>query len=72
MERQLSDEVWELVMRMPRKLREVLTLHARHGLSTKEIADVLQLPEGTVKSRLSRARHKMTRMWKEKAGYEEK
>lgn len=41
---------------LPVEYREILTLRAIDDLSYTEIAAVLKLPEGTVKSRLSRAR----------------
>jgi len=39
--------------------REILLLHAWAELTDAEIADALDLPPGTVKSRLSRAREKL-------------
>lgn len=39
--------------------RQALTLCAINGLSYIEIAEVLEIPAGTVKSRISRAREKM-------------
>lgn len=41
---------------MSEKLRSVLILHDREGLAYEEIADVLNVPVGTVKSRLFLAR----------------
>ena len=38
------------------KLRAVVVLHDVEGLSQEEVADVLRVPVGTVKSRVSRAR----------------
>jgi RNA polymerase sigma-70 factor (ECF subfamily) len=71
MENQLSDEIWRKVFKLPLKLREVLILHAKFELTTKEIADLLKVAEGTVKSRLSRARKAMNQSWKkEEAVYE--
>lgn len=62
-ERMASREVWDAVMELPRKYREVLLLAYHFGLKTEEIAAALGLPEGTVKSRLSRARKKMSECW---------
>ena len=41
---------------LPVEYREILTLRAIHDLSYTEIAEILKIKEGTVKSRLSRAR----------------
>ena len=41
---------------LPEGFREILTLRAINDLSYSEIAEILHLQEGTVKSRLSRAR----------------
>jgi RNA polymerase sigma-70 factor, ECF subfamily len=61
----LSSELWQIVMNLPIKFREVLVLHAKYEFSQKEIAQLLGLSEGTVKSRLSRARQKVNGTWKE-------
>ncbi|MCX8053006.1 MAG: sigma-70 family RNA polymerase sigma factor, partial [Armatimonadetes bacterium] len=42
--------------RLSDKLRTVIVLHDVEGLSQEEVADVLKVPVGTVKSRVSRAR----------------
>jgi RNA polymerase sigma-70 factor, ECF subfamily len=44
---------------LPTKLRIVLALSAIEGFDTKEVASLLRLPEGTVKSRLHAARRQM-------------
>ena len=44
------------VQGLPHRLREVTYLYYFSGLRTKEIVAVLHIPEGTVKSRLSKAR----------------
>ncbi|WP_245809632.1 MULTISPECIES: sigma-70 family RNA polymerase sigma factor [Cohnella] len=56
-------EIWDLVMKLPRKLRESLLLFAHHQLSLKEIATLLGVSEGTVKSRLFRARAAANKAW---------
>ncbi|WP_281884668.1 sigma-70 family RNA polymerase sigma factor [Paenibacillus sp. YYML68] len=61
-DRTAMNEMWELVLSLPVKYREVLILFAHHQLSMKEIADVLQVSEGTVKSRLYHARNKMGKL----------
>lgn len=42
--------------RLSNKLRAVLVLHDVEGLSQEEVARILRIPVGTVKSRVSRAR----------------
>jgi RNA polymerase sigma-70 factor (ECF subfamily) len=44
------------VARLPAEPRAVLSLFAIEGLSHREIADILGVPEGTVWSRLHAAR----------------
>jgi RNA polymerase sigma-70 factor (ECF subfamily) len=45
---------------LPEKLRQALVLAAIQGHSTKEVAEMLDLPEGTVKSRVHLARKQLT------------
>lgn len=49
-------------MQLPRKYREVLVLAYHFGLSLKEIAELMQVSEGTVKSRSHRVKKKMNEM----------
>lgn len=44
------------VRRMPPKSRDVVLLHVWAGLSYEDISEALQIPVGTVRSRLNRAR----------------
>lgn len=62
MEKWAIDEMWDLVLKLPAKYREAIILFAHHQLSMKEIADVLGVTEGTVKSRLFHARQKLSKM----------
>jgi RNA polymerase sigma-70 factor (ECF subfamily) len=54
-----------LIARLPEVQREVLTLYYWQDRSTKEVALMLDLPEGTVKSHLHRARGALAAMMKE-------
>lgn len=56
MGKQSAAEVWGIIMNLSKKLREVLVLDLEHDLTVQETAHLLNLPEGTVKSRLHRAR----------------
>ena len=50
------DETWEIVNSLDEEFRSVLILFYYNDISVKEIADYLNIAEGTVKSRLSRGR----------------
>jgi RNA polymerase sigma-70 factor (ECF subfamily) len=54
-----SDLVRKAIDTLPVEFREILVLRHLEGLSYKEIADVAQIPLGTVMSRLARARDKL-------------
>jgi RNA polymerase sigma-70 factor (ECF subfamily) len=49
----------EAMDELPAEFREILVLRHQEGLSYKEIADIAQVPPGTVMSRLARARAKL-------------
>lgn len=48
--------IWQTVDNLPVETQQVFILHYNHGMSVKEISLVTGVPEGTVKSRLSRGR----------------
>lgn len=50
------EELLKEVMNLPIKYREIVILHYYEGLSTVDISTALKMPEGTVRSRLFRAR----------------
>jgi RNA polymerase sigma-70 factor (ECF subfamily) len=53
------------VERLPEFLRQVLILAYYQGLKYREIADILDIPVGTVKSRLHAALVKLQEVWSE-------
>lgn len=57
--KRLLSEVMEEVLKIPEEQRVALLLVTVEGLSYKETADCLDVPIGTVMSRLSRARRRL-------------
>ena len=60
-------EVYSAVLSLPAKYRAAIHLHYFEGLSVAEMAQMLDVPEGTVKSQLSRGRALLRDMLKEVA-----
>lgn len=54
--------LWEAVCALPPERRAVVTLFYYEDMTVEEIAGVLHVPPGTVKSRLSRARKQLKDM----------
>ena len=54
-----AELIREAMEALPAEFREILALRHQEGLSYKEIADIAQIPPGTVMSRLARARGKL-------------
>jgi RNA polymerase sigma-70 factor (ECF subfamily) len=69
--RTYTDSIWQLVMKLPSKYREVLILDAQYEMPQTEIALLLQISIGTVKSRLYRARAKMRKNLEEVEHHEQ-
>jgi RNA polymerase sigma-70 factor (ECF subfamily) len=61
-------DLWRQLGRLPGEQREVLLLVAVEELRYEQVASVLQVPVGTVMSRLSRARGKLRRFLAEPPG----
>ena len=57
-----DDDMWETVMELDEEFREVVVLYYYEQFSVREIGKMLRVPEGTVKSRLARAREKLLRI----------
>ena len=56
MNKQILQTVESAVAKLPEDLRRAITLREMDGLSYEEIAEVMQCPIGTVRSRIFRAR----------------
>lgn len=63
--REQYEELYEALKKLPKDLRILVTLYYVEEFSVKEIAQIEELPEGTVKSRLSRARSMLRQLIKE-------
>jgi RNA polymerase sigma-70 factor (ECF subfamily) len=59
----LGVELRDQLDRLDPQQRAVLVLRTLEGLSEEEVAALLELPRGTVKSRLHRARERFRRGW---------
>ena len=64
---EIAERVKEVVSTLPDHLREILLLAYFHQFPYKEIAQVLGIPLGTVKSRLHSAVGTFARAWKQQA-----
>ena len=61
-----AEQVRALIERMPEHLREILILGYYQQLPYAEIAEILAIPLGTVKSRLHSAVSHFARLWRER------
>lgn len=66
--RDLLDRVFEAVAGLPGRQRECLLLRVRAGLSYREVAEVMGIGEGGVKSHLVQARRTLLRCFGEEVG----
>lgn len=55
----------DLIAKLPPLYREILVLRETEEMSYRDIAEVLELPIGTVMSRLARARQRLQRAWRQ-------
>ena len=60
----------EALRRLPEAQREAVALHHLADLPVAEIAELLGVPEGTVKSRLMRGREALAALLSEEDGHE--
>ena len=57
--RERAEHLWRAIDTLSEKLRIVIVLAGIHGHDIKEVAALLELPEGTIKSRLFSARQQL-------------
>ena len=61
MRKQIAKLLEHAIANLPEPLRPVFVLREIEGLSVEETAEVLQIPTGTVKTRLLRSRRRLQR-----------
>ena len=61
----VANDLRVLLHRLPDNSRTVLTLHYVEGFAVAQIADILRIAKGTVKSRLHTARKELRQLWQE-------
>ena len=59
-------ELWDVVQNLKEEYRLVVVMFYYNDLSIRDIADVLDIPVGTVKSRLNRGREQLKEVLKGK------
>ena len=64
-EKMSADELYKLIVGLPAGYRTVFNLFVIEGYSHKEIAQLLDISEGTSKSQLNKARAMMQKLVKE-------
>lgn len=60
--RELAEKMAEALQQLPEKHREILLLREVEGMSYEDLSNVLEVPKGTVMSRLFHARAKMQKL----------
>lgn len=63
-----EEAMMKAIHQLPASFRESILLYYYQGYGIGEIAEMLNLPEGTISSRLSRARKKLETILKEEGG----
>lgn len=67
-QRDEEEAMMKAIHQLPASFRESILLYYYQGYGIGEIAEMLNLPEGTISSRLSRARKKLETILKEEGG----
>ncbi len=66
MKKESRRTIWEGLNSLPSEIRMTIILRDIQGKSYKEVAEIMSLPTGTVKSRINRGRLQLARFLKEK------
>ncbi len=61
LDREAAEEIRAAILNLPAPYQEILYFKYYRDLTSKQIADALEIPEGTVKSRLSKAKQLIAR-----------
>ena len=64
-----EEAMMKAIHQLPSAFREAILLYYYQGYGISEIAEMLDLPEGTISSRLSRARKKLEEILKDEGGF---
>lgn len=56
------DELWDVLQKLPEEFRIVIVLYYYANLTIREIAKMLEVPVGTVKSRMNRGKGQLKKM----------
>ena len=64
-----AESLWEAVLRLPEDQRLAVTLYYYEDMPVAQIAHTLGIPQGTVKSRLSRGRERLRQLLREEEQY---
>ena len=59
---ELRDRLEKAIARLPANYRLLIAAHYLHGVQYEELAEALQLPLGTVKTQLYRAKQQLRRL----------
>ena len=57
-----EDHLWSVILELPENVRVVMVLYYYEGFSVREISTLLDIPEGTTKTRLSSGRKQLEKL----------
>lgn len=68
-QRELRQEVRQVIEQLPQRYRTVLVLRDLENFSTSEIAAIMNSKEATIRWRLAEARNRFQSLWEKRRGY---